>query len=139
MDLVFVAAGLGEVIRSLKAEPEFGGGPTSFFEADGHFGRDGGVPVEQAREGMAGDAEDLSRFGHAQVEGIQAILLESWSRMRGILHGHDRRPSYSVIIDEVDTVDVTFFQAENDAPVARDANAPIAFPSASQPVEPQTR
>lgn len=70
VDLVFVAAGLGEVVRSLEAEPEIGVGPTGFFEADGHFRRDGGVAIEQAGEGVAGDAEDAGGFGYAQAEGF---------------------------------------------------------------------
>lgn len=75
-DGALVAAGLGEVVGGLEAEPVSGVGPAGFFEADGHFGGDAGLAVEEAGERVAGDAEDGGGIGDGEAEGGEAGVFD---------------------------------------------------------------
>lgn len=83
-----MAAGLGEVVGGLEAEPVGGVGPAGFFEADGHFGGDAGLAVEEAGEGVAGDAEDGGGLGDGEAEGGEAGVFDGGAGVRGGFHGH---------------------------------------------------
>jgi hypothetical protein len=54
-------------------------GPTGFFQTDRHFRREAGAAVENSGESVAGDAEHLRGFDYAEVQRVEAGVLEGVS------------------------------------------------------------
>ena len=70
VDPVFVLARLDEIPTGLSAQPELGIGPARFLETNGHLRGDSRVAVQNPREGVTSDTQNLGRFGHVQTEWV---------------------------------------------------------------------
>jgi hypothetical protein len=57
---------LGQVVVGLLGEPVGGGAAEDFGEADGHFGGDAALAIDEFGEGGAGDAEGGGRVGDGE-------------------------------------------------------------------------
>lgn len=86
VDPVLVLARLGQIEGCLLAEPEPCVRPAGFFQANGHFRRNGCMAVQDPREGVAGNSQHFGCFGHVQAERSQAVLPDAASGMRGSAH-----------------------------------------------------
>lgn len=90
-DVVGLApAGRGEVEGGLQSHPHFGAAAEGFGEAQGHFGGDAAAFVDEAVEGLAGDAEGFGGFADGEAEGFDAVLADDAAGVgRGVHRGFD--------------------------------------------------
>jgi len=80
-------AGLPLVIGGLLSKPDASGSTLSDtqpgFQAQGQGGRDGGAPIEHARQRHARDTELFGCIGHGQAERGQNIVAQRQAGMGG--------------------------------------------------------
>lgn len=88
LDIALPLADLGEIVGNLEAEPEFGAGAEGLGEADGHFGGDGGLAIDDVVQGLAGNAESRGGGGHGEAEWFEAVVADDGAGMGGAFHWH---------------------------------------------------
>lgn len=96
LDFALTLADLGEIVGELEAEPEFGAGAEGLGEADGHFGGDGGLAVDDVVQGLAGNTESGGCGGHGEAEGFEAVVADDGAGMGWEFHGHWGLLSFTV-------------------------------------------
>jgi hypothetical protein len=79
---------MGEVVVGLLGEPGFGGATEDFGEADGHFGGDAALSVDELGESGASDTEGGGGLGDGEAERLDALAQDRAPWMGWILHRH---------------------------------------------------
>src|SRR6476646_2091097 len=132
-------AEVGEVVVGLLSEPGFGTASEDFGEADGHFGRDAALSIDEFGESGASDTEGGGGFGDGQAERFDALAQYEAARMRWILHRHGLfsfsailsrqafRGGASMIVEIVDIEGIAFSETEDHSPVSAHSDRPKAF------------
>jgi hypothetical protein len=74
VQLLGAALRLPQIVGKLHLRPVLRRAPECLGQPQRHFRRDAGVAVENRRKSLARDAQALRRLGHAQIEGLKAVL-----------------------------------------------------------------
>ena len=96
------------------------------------------MSVQDTGQGAASDTQYGRRFGHAEPEWFQAVVLDAETRVGRVVHAHDAGLLLA-IADQVDVVGAAILEPEHDSPVGRDRYAPQPLQLASQSMQPVAR
>ena len=137
VDLAFTLSRLGDVVAVLHAHEGIHGDAEGLFDAQGHFRGEGGAFVEQRGESRAGDAEDAGGVRHGETVGVDDLVLDEAARVGGVLHADAGCGAHGfllviVFVVEVDDLDLIAVDAEREAPVPGDEEAPGALSVAGE-------
>ena len=80
------------------------------------------MAVGDIRHLLAADAEPFRRPGHAEAQRLRTIVTDRQSRTGRVFHRYAFIPL--MVIDRIHIAGMNAVEAQDDAPVARDANRP---------------
>ena len=109
--------------------------PNALDSRKRHFRRDAGAAIENRGESLARDAQALRRLGHAQVERPKAVLPDDLAGVRGLCISNVSVLLSLVVIDQINIGRVFAIEAEQQPPIARDRDCPLALALASKRME----
>jgi hypothetical protein len=86
-------AEIGEVEVDLLGEPGFGGASKNFGKANGHFGRDAALAVDEFGESGASHAKSGGGLSNVQTQRLDAIAQDETAGVGGFFMGMIGGPS----------------------------------------------